>query len=146
LDPFGAPYQVIDYSGDIKILARGGDCLEALANASRGLVNQIVSLDQIAELEEVPITVTGEDETGRFIALLNELLYLVYTRHWLPKRVRVLRQCTMKDCTELEATLAGEPFDPARHEIKYDIKAVTYHDFLVRTEGDVTTIEFVCDL
>ena len=32
---------------------------------------------------------------------------------------------------ELEATAAGEPYDPERHPVKIAIKAVTYHQLAV---------------
>ncbi|HEY3296804.1 MAG TPA: archease [bacterium] len=145
-DALATSYRIEDHSGDFKLEAWGRDCLEALASASQGLVQQIVSLDQIEEREQLPVTVRGDDQAERLIAFLNELLYLVYTRHWLPRRVKLLRQCSQKDCTELEAVLTGEPLDAARHEVKYDIKAVTYHNFQIREEGGITTLEFVCDL
>jgi SHS2 domain-containing protein len=139
-------YDVFDHSGDLRIEARGRDCLEALAHASSGLVAQIVPLALIDEVEERSVTISGDDDTGRYIGFLNEILFLIYARQWLPRRVRLLRQCTQNQCRELEAVLVGEPFDATRHELRHDIKAVTYHDFQIRQEGDVATIHFVCDL
>jgi SHS2 domain-containing protein len=145
-DSNGNNYSVSDYSGDVQIEGRGQDCLEALANASRALVNQIVPLDRIEEAEERHVSVSGDRQEDRFIAFLNEILYLVYTKHWLPRRVRQMTQCNRTGCRELEAVLIGEPVDSARHEFQYDIKAVTYHNFEICTEGDTTVIRFVCDL
>jgi len=142
----GNNYSISDYSGDVQIEGRGQDCLEALANASRGLVDLIVPLDQVAEAQEQRIVVSGDREEDRFIAFLNEILFLVYTRHWLPKRVRQLTQCNRTGCRELRAILIGEPVDPGRHEFQYDVKAVTYHDFEMRMEGDTAIVHFVCDL
>ena len=109
-------------------------------------MDQIVPLEAIGEREERSVVVEGEDDTARIIAFLNELLYLVYVQKWLPRRVRTLQQCGKHGCRELEAVLLGEPLDPARHEFKYDVKAVTYHDFEVVREGKQTIIRFVCDL
>lgn len=140
------PYEIIEHSGDLRIRASGHDFLEALAHASSGLMSQIASPEQVAEAEERQLTVSGDTPDEQAIAFLNELLYLAYGRRWLTKRVKLLTSCTRTGCTELEAILVGEPVNPARHEFRYDIKAVTYHDFKLEQRPDKTTIEFVCDL
>jgi SHS2 domain-containing protein len=145
-DPDSPPYKISEHSGDLKIQAWGRDCLEALVNASLGLVNQIVTLDCIEESDERSIIATGNDDEERYIAFLNEILFLVYTKHWLPKRVRLMRQCLKTGCREIEAVLVGEPLILTKHEIKYDIKAVTYHNFRIRKAPELVTLEFVCDL
>jgi SHS2 domain-containing protein len=139
-------FTVLDHSGDLRIAARGHDNLEALANAAAGLISEAVDPDRIDETEERSVIVQGDDEVEQTIAFLNELIFLIYARHWIPKRVRTLTRCRRKGCREVEAVLVGEPVDPARHEFKYDIKAVTYHDFQIRRENDEVVIEFVCDL
>jgi SHS2 domain-containing protein len=37
--------------------------------------------------------------------------------------------------TSVRGSLTGEPYDPARHEIKVEIKAVTYHQLTIKQEG-----------
>jgi SHS2 domain-containing protein len=140
------PFTVYDHSGDLRLVATGADFLEALANASVGLVNLLVEPATIRELEERPLRIAGDDETAQAVAFLNEVLYLASSRHWLVARVRTLTQCSRKGCRELEAIVVGEPLDPARHEFKYDIKAVTYHEFVIEKRDGITTIQFVCDL
>ena len=140
------PVTILEHSGDLKIRAQGRDFLEALANASEGMMNQIVPLGEVEEREERPVEAQGDDDPAQAVAFLNELLFLTYARHWLPRRVRTMTRCTKTGCRVIEAVVAGEPCDPARHRFKYEIKAVTYHDLSVRREGGVTTIQFVCDL
>jgi SHS2 domain-containing protein len=139
-------YRICERSGDLKIEAWGRDCLEALAHASSALVSQIVPLEQISELDECSITVSGDDESSRCIAFLNELLFLVYAKHWLPRRVKLLKQCKQRLCRELEAVLVGETFDAGKHETKYEIKAVTYHDFQIHNQSEHVVLSFICDL
>ena len=140
------PVTILEHSGDLKIRAQGRDFLEALANASEGMMNQIVPLGEVEEREERPVEAQGDDDPAQAVAFLNELLFLTYARHWLPRRVRTMTRCTKTGCRVIEALVAGEPCDPARHRFKYEIKAVTYHDLKVQREGGVTTIQFVCDL
>lgn len=140
------PYKILEHSGDLRICAEGENFLEALAHASLGLLSQIVPPEAVREMEERTVKVAGETEAERMLAFLNELLFLAYGRRWIPKRVKRLTNCSQKDCKELDAILTGEPVDPSRHEFRYDIKAVTYHDFKIERRDKKTIVEFVCDL
>jgi SHS2 domain-containing protein len=142
----GSNIKVQDHSGDLKIIAKGRDYLEALANASVGLVGEIVNLETIQEVEMLQMEAQGTDETDRTIAFLNEIIYLIYTKHWLPKQVKQLQRCNRINCNTLQCTLSGEPLDPERHTLKIDVKAITYHDFEIVHDGDIYSIQFICDL
>jgi SHS2 domain-containing protein len=144
--PQSPSFWIIEHSGDLRIRSEGADFLEALAHASLGLLSQMVPSDTITEREERPISVTGDTPAEQAIAFLNELIYLAYGRHWIAKRVKLLTVCNRKGCKELEGVLVGEPVDSSRHEFRYDVKAVTYHDFKLEQESSKTIIEFVCDL
>jgi SHS2 domain-containing protein len=146
IQPEFAPITLLEHSGDLKFQACGHDLLEALANASEGMIAQIVPLALIEEREERTLTVEADDDEARIAAFLNEMLFLIYARKWLPRRVRTLSQCKRKGCQQLEAILVGELFDPARHPIQREIKAVTYHELSLTAESGITTIQFVCDL
>jgi SHS2 domain-containing protein len=124
----------------------GQDYLEALAYASSGLVGQIVDLCAVQELEQLPIMVQGTDAENRTIAFLNELIFLIYSRKWLPKRVKLLQLCSSQGCNTLQGLLVGEPLDIERHFLKLDIKAITYHQFSLTEENGKTRIQFLCDL
>ena len=106
------PYTILEHSGDLRIRAQGHDFLEALAHASLGLLSQIVPPETVTEANERPVSVSGDTPADQALAFLNELIYLAFGKHWLPKRVKLLTACTRKGCTELEGTLTGEAVDP----------------------------------
>lgn len=139
-------YQVLEHSGDLAILAWGDDFVSALSHASLSLVDQVVPLEGIAGVERVEFVVMDEDEGRRVVSLLNEIIYLMNVRRWLPCRVIRMTQCQGKGCSELQVILAGESADPARHAFKYDVKAATFHNLDIRREEGRVTIRFVCDL
>ena len=70
------PVTILEHSGDLKIRAQGRDFLEALANASEGMMNQIVPSEEVEEREERPVEAAGDDEPVQAAAFLNELLFL----------------------------------------------------------------------
>jgi SHS2 domain-containing protein len=49
--------------------------------------------------------------------------------------VRGSQEKTTGPLTSVRGSLTGEPYDPGRHEIKVEIKAVTYHQLTIKQEG-----------
>jgi SHS2 domain-containing protein len=140
------PWKVQAHSGDLRISAYGRDQMEALAHASYALLAQIFEPTPPNERELRSISVSGDDESARFIAFLNELIFLIDARSWVPVRIKSLTTCARSGCDRLEAVLSGEPLDSSVHIMKYDVKAVTYHDFQIRAEENTIVVSFVCDL
>ncbi len=139
-------FSVKEHSGDLAITAWGRDELEAYAEACYGLVAQAVPPELIDQRETVELSVTETDKDRRILAFLNEIIYLIFAKGWLPAVVHRMTVCQSKGCAELQVTLRGEPVDASRHTFKYDIKAVTFHDFRIETEPKRTVVHFVCDL
>ncbi len=74
----------------------------------------------------------GEDLEELLVAFLGELLYLHDAEGLLFRRARVLEGPDR----QVRAEVLGEPFDPGRHRIERQIKAVTYHGLRVqKTRG-----------
>lgn len=71
------------------------------------------------------IRMTDTDLELLLLAFLNELIYLRDAEGLVLRPQRVA--CRIDGDIELEATLAGEPLDRARHEIAGEVKAATAH-------------------
>ena len=71
------------------------------------------------------IRMTDTDLELLLLAFLNELIYLRDAEALVLRPQRVA--CRIDGDIELEATLAGEPLDRARHEIAGEVKAATAH-------------------
>jgi len=117
------PFRSLEHTADIGFEAFGATREEVFANAARALLHLVVDLDSIALREEVPIRVEGPDPVGLMVNWLSEILYLHDAEHWLFSDF-VIRE--LED-TSLQAVARGEKFDPARHQAKLLVKAVTYH-------------------
>jgi SHS2 domain-containing protein len=77
------------------------------------------------------VAVTGTDLEHLLVRWLGEVLFLYDGLRFAAAGFRV----TLRGTTELSASVAGEPFDPARHPTRLDVKAVTYHQIAVREEA-----------
>lgn len=76
------------------------------------------------------MSLEGEAVEDLLVGWLNELIYLVNTRRWLPARVHQLSL----EGTTLRAELEGAPLGEARPAL--EIKAATFGGLAVRREPD----------
>ncbi len=120
------PYQLIDHTGDIGIDV-SAPTLEALfAEAGRALFEILVEASPGAGTpEEFPVL--GADPPEELREFLAELLYRFSAERKVygefapaPGGIRAV----------------AEPFDPARHAVRTELKAVTWHQLDARREKD----------
>ena len=116
-------YRITDHTADLGVVltARDGPALYALA--AQALFEQLAAPETLAARERRAITVEGGDPTDLMVNWLRELLYLWHGHQLLVARVEI----EALNATRLQATLDCDRFDPRRHEIRTEIKAVTYH-------------------
>ncbi len=121
-------YETFDHTADVGIRIRA-DTLSALfADAGRGLFSLIVeNLADVRPVNEIHFTVEGDDPALLLFDWLAELLYVFETRH-----VLLVDFTVALSGRGLSATGRGEPYDPARHQLDHEVKAITYHGLDVR--------------
>jgi SHS2 domain-containing protein len=130
-------------SGDLGLRVQGPDLPSAIAAAVHGLVSAILPTSSVQADEIRTLRVTAKDDEELVVGLLNDVLFLIYAHRWIPSR---LEHLTVRNREEVVASLVGEAYDPKRHPIDREIKAVTYHDFAITRGENEVTIEFLCDL
>jgi SHS2 domain-containing protein len=91
--------------------------------------------------EEVELT--GENPEELLFDWLAELIYLKDLKSMLFSRFDVDVQ--KKDGYSLRASVWGEPADQAKHKVRVDVKAVTYHLLEVKEKGGKWTARVVLD-
>ena len=134
--------ETFDHTADVGLAARAdtlGELLEALAE---GLCDQLCPRGQVAPSERRRIAVQAEDVEALAVDFLSQVLWAVQTDRFAVAAVQV-GQC---DETSAAAELTGEPYDPDRHELIGEIKAVTYHQLKVAREGDGWVGRVILDL
>ncbi len=140
----GAPwYRVLEHTGDIAILARAPDLPGLYDAATRALFDVIVDVRRVEPRERVPVVIEDAvDAEDLLVRYLSELLFLHDARDWLFRGTDVERIAP----TGLRAQALGERFDPQRHRIERQVKAVTYHHLLLDEGRDGWTARLVLDL
>ncbi|HOW56370.1 MAG TPA: archease [Smithellaceae bacterium] len=120
-------YKILDHTADIGIEVWGKTKKELFASAALAIFDLMIINGEAEKTEEKTIAVTGNDLQDLLVNFLREILYLFNGKSWLVK------ECRIKEMTahRLVAQVAGERFNRRKHEIKKEIKAVTYHSLSV---------------
>jgi len=126
------PYRILEHTADIGFEAFGSTCKEVFVNAAQALMHLIVDLNSIAPRQEVSVQVEGEDPPSLLVNWLSEILYLNDAEGWLFRDFEV---SSLKE-KSLAAIARGEKFDPARHQLKLLVKAITYHQLALEQTSD----------
>ena len=122
-------YNLIDHTADFGIHVYGSDSKELFANAAWAVFDIITEIDQLAGLDSCHIELSGDDWSDLMVNWLREVLYLWNGKELLVKKARIL----FLSETALSATVELDSFNPDRHVIKTEIKAVTYHQIQVNS-------------
>src|SRR4030066_165007 len=116
-------YKILDHTAGIGIEVWGKTKKEALANTVEAMFDLISDSKNISVVQEKELIITGADMADMLINLLRETLYMFHSQMWLCKRCEILELSEEK----IVARVAGEPYDAQKHQLKMEIKAVSYH-------------------
>ncbi|HLQ63200.1 MAG TPA: archease [bacterium] len=125
------PFEVIEHTADVGIIAYGRSLEELFANAAVGMMSFLIDLASVRLAQQRTVTADADDREGLLIAWLSELLVLLNADGFVPGRFTV-RELTD---THLRADVTGEPVDPTRHHFHLDVKAATYHTLEIKQDG-----------
>ncbi len=117
------PYEVIEHTADVGLVARGGDMAELFANAGLGMLSLMVDLEGVRPEEERRIEVRARDRESLLVRWLTELLYFLDAEEMVFRRLEIEE---LSD-THLRARVLGERIDRERHRLHFGVKAVTRH-------------------
>jgi SHS2 domain-containing protein len=130
-------YEELDHTADVGIRAHGASLDELFAAAAAGMFSLVADLRKVRAVGEVEVRVKADDLEALMVRWLSELLFLHETQRLLLKEfdVRI-------DGTSLEARARGETIDKKRHELKLNIKAVTYHRLRIDRKAGLAEVIF----
>jgi len=135
-------YEVLPHTADIGITAWGKDMAEVFVNTARGMFNIITDIDQIKQDIEIPVSVTASDRESLLVNWLNELNFITQTRFLLFSDFKIEN---MTD-TSLKAIALGEKINPGKHNLKREIKAVTYHHLKIEKTRKGWQVQVIFDI
>ena len=136
------PFRLIDHTGDIGFVVDGRTIEELFERSARALFSIIADVSNVEERLHREVEVEGLDLEETLVAFLGELLYIHEVEDLVFRRVEVRSGPT----PSLRAAAFGEKFDPERHRILRQIKAVTYHALRVEHTGESWQGQVILDI
>jgi protein archease len=135
-------YETFDHTADLGLRIRAADLNTLFAEAGRALFSTLVeNPDAILPNQRLDVTIAGSDREYLLFDWLKELLYRFEVEHLLLTRFSVTI-----GADGLQGSAWGEPFDPQRHELAHEVKAVTYHGLRVEETPDGWLAEVIVDI
>ena len=131
-----------DHTADIGLAAEADTLAELYAALAEGLAEVICPIVQVAPAETRELSVEAEDAEALAVDFLSEVMVTMQTDLFVISSVEVSRA----DENSLAASLAGQPYDPARHEFGMEVKAVTYHQLKIANEDGKWTGRLILDI
>jgi SHS2 domain-containing protein len=125
-----ALYREFEHTGDTGIELSAPTRSELFRRAAIALGVLLVDVETVAANQEREITVDAETDADLMHDLLGELLNLFVVDSF------IWRDASVEGEQSLAVTVYGERFDPARHDFRGEIKAVTYHQLSVEQAPD----------
>lgn len=135
-------HEIFDHTADLGVRVRAESLAAVLAEAARALTEVIAGEPAaIRGTQEESFAVRGADPAWLLHDWLSEILAAFDLRRMLfvDFTVRV-------DATGLEATARGERYDPSRHVLAHEVKAVTQHELAVNPTPEGWEATFIVDI
>lgn len=138
----GAGHREIDHTADLGFELWAPSLAGLYAEGVAALADLCTERHAVRPTERRAVTIEGADREERLVRWLQEAYFLLEADSWLAA-----------DAVDVEAegdrvqgTLRGEPFDPERHTLHTEIKAITYHGLAIEEDGGRWTATVVVDV
>jgi len=135
-------YTLLDHTADLRIRVTGTDLADLFKNAGLALFDLIFKPETLTTDKIIEVQVNGDDPADLMVNYLRELLYLWTGKEKLVKMVDIVH---ISD-TAVSARVSTDRYQPERHEILHEIKAVTYHQIDVSRTADGWQATMVFDV
>jgi len=137
-----AEFQILEHPSDLGIEVRGSTLEDAFSGAAAGLMSIILDLGSVGSKMEKEVNINAEDIEQLLVKWLSEILYLYDGQHFV---------CSEFDIRQLKndylnAIVRGEEFCEKKHHPRLDVKAITYHQLLVKKDDKNAIIRVFVDI
>ncbi|MFQ5830032.1 MAG: archease [Candidatus Methylomirabilia bacterium] len=135
-------FEYFGVTADVGVRAWGPTTESAFRQVALGLFALIVELDLVEEREAREVRSQGDTPEALVVNWLNDCLYVHDIEGFLARRI----EFTVFEARRLHALLWGEDLDPARHRVRTNVKAATYHGLTVGQTDSAWEIRVVVDI
>lgn len=131
-----------EHTADIGLEAWADTLPELLEALADGLADFLCPREQVHADQTREISVVAEDREALAVDFLSDVLNVIQTDRFIIASV----DATRADDTSITAQLHGEPYDPKRHHIHTEVKAITYHELKIAPTAGGWVGQIILDL
>src|SRR5262245_10458527 len=125
-------YELFEHTADLGLRVQAPLLDVLFAEAAEALFTAIIGdLSCVRADQKVEIRVEGDEPEYLLFDWLKELLFQFDSQHLLFRRF----EATVTP-SGLTGRAWGEPYDPDRHLLEHEVKAITYHQLKVEPTDD----------
>lgn len=136
-------------TADLAFKAFGKTLEELFQNSALAVTEAMVDPISLktALNQKIKIPPTGEEKLENLLFdFLSELVYLKDAKQFIFKEYKVNISKQAEEKYFLEAELWGDRINPQKHELRHDVKAVTWYKFKITQEKDKYVSQVVLDI
>lgn len=138
-------YKFLDHTADIAVEVTGSSLEDLFTASAAALHESIVEKHILENREEKQFLFTDDSIEELLVSFLSELNFLILTSKWMFNSIKEIK-INKNDKWQLDAVLSGETFNPAKHILKEEIKAVTYHQMNITEEKGIYKTKIIFDI
>ena len=135
-------FTILDHPADLGIEAYGETLAESFEQAALGLISVILDPATVESLETREVDLDAVDAEQLLVKWLAVILYLYDGQHFVPVKFSI----SSISPSHLRASLWGEKFSEDKHVTRLDVKAITYHQLLVREDEAGSRVTVFLDI
>ncbi len=135
-------WEEIEHDADIGLRVEAETEEALFRNAAHGMIGLLTDPTCVAPDRTRSITVEGADRESLLVGWLEDILWLFEVESFTPCSAGVVRLENGKASGQIR----GERFDPRRHERRYAIKAVTWHNLEITRKDGVYSVSIIFDV
>jgi SHS2 domain-containing protein len=132
-------------TSDSAFTAYGKDLNDVFCNAALALFETITNTREVEAKEKRKVEVNGYDLKSLMYSWLSELLFISSSEHFLFSKFEVDIKKEGENFL-LNGECSGEKIDIKKHEIKTEVKAITYHKMEIKEEDNKWKAQVIVDL
>jgi SHS2 domain-containing protein len=138
-------FEFFDVTADVGFRAYGQDLNDAFGNAALAMFEVMTDTSQVKPKVIREILVESEDEKALLYDWLSELLFIHDYEGLVFSQFTVTIQQKDPETFNLSAVVWGEEFNQATHEVRDEVKAVTFHLMEIVKEENRCTLQVIVD-
>ena len=139
-------FRYLEHTSDAYVEARGFTLEEAFAYSAKGMFEIMTDTSKVNAVERREVKDLATDLGNALYRWLEDLLILHDSEGLVFRDFRISINRLAGGGIEINGIAEGEEFDPAKHEVRTEVKAVTYSLMEIRKEGNCWVVRFVLDL